>query len=161
MLDYKVINNFLPKKIHKKILQTMTAGNFQWYYCDSGGNQKDKERYYFVHIFKSDKVNSDFWNPVIVPVLEKFKPKEIFRVRGNLTPRENKNYQTANHKDENFKHMVAIYYVNTNNGYTLIEDKIKVPSVANSCLFFNGNYKHRAVSQTDTKTRIIINITYL
>ena len=61
MLDYKVINNFLPKEIHKKILQTMTAGNFQWYYCDSGGNQKDKERYYFVHIFKSDKVNSDFW----------------------------------------------------------------------------------------------------
>jgi len=161
-MNYKVIKNFLPKKVHKEIQTIMTAGNFPWYYCDSGGDPTDTERYYFIHIFKThEKINSDFWNPIMVPILERFQPKEIYRVRGNLTPKEEKNYESSAHTDEIFKHKVALYYVNTNNGYTLIEDKIKIPSIANSCLFFDGHLSHKAVSQTDEKIRVNVNITYI
>ena len=50
----------------------------------------------------------------------------------------------------------SILYINTNNGYTEIEDGTKVDSVANRLVSFPSNMEHRGISQTDEKTRILI-----
>ena len=54
----------------------------------------------------------------------------------------------------------SIFYVNTNNGYTLFEDGTKVESVANRMLTFPTNMKHTGTSCTDSQTRIVINFNY-
>ena len=36
-----------------------------------------------------------------------------------------------------------IYYINTNNGYTKLEDGTKVMSVANRLLLFDGSTSHK------------------
>ena len=56
--------------------------------------------------------------------------------------------------------MTAIYYVNSNNGYTEFEDGTKVDSVRNRLVTFPSSMKHRGVSQTDTRTRMVINFNW-
>ena len=57
------------------------------------------------------------------------------------------------------KSKTAIYYVNTNNGYTVFKNK-KIKSEANKIIIFNGNTKHKVKYQTDRDTRIVINFLY-
>ena len=57
----------------------------------------------------------------------------------------------------------AIYYVNTNNGYTEFKDGEevrKVESVANRMVFFDAELSHRGVSATDTRYRCVINFNW-
>ena len=55
---------------------------------------------------------------------------------------------------------IAVYYLNTTNGYTLLEDGSRVTSVANRLVTFSNNILHTCVSQTDVHRRIIVNINY-
>ena len=90
---------------------------------------------------------------------EDMKGMDLLRVRANLYLRQPKHVFSEPHRDHFIDHKVAIYYVNTNDGYTLLDEKIKIPSIKNSVLVFDGG-QHRAVSQTDEKVRVIINISY-
>jgi hypothetical protein len=58
------------------------------------------------------------------------------------------------------KHKTAIFYINTNNGYTEFNDGTKVDSVENRMLIFPSKLSHRAVAQTDEDQRIVINFNY-
>jgi hypothetical protein len=55
----------------------------------------------------------------------------------------------------------AIYYVNSNDGYTLFEDGTKVESVANRLVMFPCNTKHTGTSCTDQRYRMVINLNYI
>ena len=55
----------------------------------------------------------------------------------------------------------AIFYINTNNGYTEFENAEKIESVAIRFIMFPSNIKHRGVTQTDEQTRIMINFNFL
>ena len=56
--------------------------------------------------------------------------------------------------------LTAILYMNTNNGYTLLETGYKVESVENRLVIFPNNVLHTGVSQTDTNTRVVINFDF-
>ena len=60
--------------------------------------------------------------------------------------------------DKNNK--IAILYLNTNNGYTLLEDGTKIPSVKNKLALFD-NVSHTDVTCTDTEERVVLNIGYI
>ena len=56
----------------------------------------------------------------------------------------------------------AIFYINSNNGYTIFKDtKEKVKSVPNRLLKFDTRMKHSGVSSTDEKRRVVINFNYI
>ena len=66
------------------------------------------------------------------------------------------------HRDYAYPHQVALFSLNTCNGYTYFEDtKEKVPSIANQLVIFDGNRNHCSVAQTDENLRINININIL
>ena len=106
------------------------------------------------------QINSEFYIDIEKTIIDKMKYTKIYRIKGNCFVKEPENFKSENHTDEDFDHKVLLYYVNTNNGYTLLADKIKIDSVANRALLFDGNIPHRAVSQTNTKIRLNINVTY-
>ena len=84
----------------------------------------------------------------------------VFRVKINLLPYCGTATESGFHVDmeeiEGLK--TSIYYVNSSNGYTELEDGTKVDCVANRLVTFDGRMKHNAVRQTDTKQRIVVNI---
>ena len=59
-----------------------------------------------------------------------------------------------------FRGKTAIFYLNTNNGYTLFEDGTKIESVANRLLTFDANLPHTGTSCTDKQFRCVLNINY-
>ena len=85
----------------------------------------------------------------------------ILRIRSSLYPRRDNQKPDPFHVDYNFEHKVCIFYVNTNNGFTLFENGKKVNSIANRLMIFDGLEKHCSVVQTDTTARYIININLL
>lgn len=64
-------------------------------------------------------------------------------------------------KDDNPDWKTAIFYINTNNGYTKFNIKKKiVKSKANRLVKFPAKIKHTGTTCTDKDERIVLNINY-
>jgi hypothetical protein len=160
-MDYKVIDNFLPSHQFQELKTLLLGDNFPWYFSPQiASTDKHKELYYFIHtFFNNHTIKSQFIN-VINPILEKINPVAIHRIKSNLYPNTNKYIQHGMHQDLNVPHKGALFYVNTNNGHTILEDGTKIESIENRILFFDSNKLHCSTSCTDQKTRVTLNINY-
>jgi len=166
----EIIQNFLPKDQFNKIKDILTDIRFPYYYQNSMLDDrvekyKDSD-FYFCHILYDEinkKQNSEnvIIKQVLMPILEKLKATKILRAKINLYTKTGKQVHSAYHIDQNDENVkVAIYSLNTNNGYTKMKTGEIGKSIENSLIMFNANEYHKAVTQTDTKTRINININY-
>ena len=101
--------------------------------------------------------------PIINKIEKKKKIGALRRIKVNLEPCIPEKVYSDFHVDCPDGHPdmnVGIYYVNTCNGYTEFEDGSKVESVKGRFVEFPNKIKHRGVSQTDTKYRIVINFNW-
>ena len=93
------------------------------------------------------------------------KPRILIRAKANLNPYSQKLVEGEFHKDHSIKQVtVAIYYVNSNNGYTVIKTKNKlekVDSVANRLVVFSSSLLHKGTNSTNCKNRMVINFNYI
>ena len=174
---FKIIDNFLEPYVADRIEFILSSTEFPWYYHDHIAYKSDTfqqskilgeedglDRYQFVHSFKSNVLNtSSVWfDQSTLPIIDKLKVSfsQVIRAKVNLGLYSGQPYKSAYHIDNTEPHKVALYYVNTNNGYTQFETGEKVYSIKNRILLFDGMIKHRAVKQTDSKPRITININH-
>ena len=84
----------------------------------------------------------------------------LVRVKANMTMRTNKLIEHGWHRDGYFSCNAAIYYVNSNDGYTKFEDGTKVESVENRLITFNTQDTHTGTSCTNSKIRCVLNFNY-
>ena len=154
-----IYKNFVDKKICKQIKENMLGANFPWFYRKS---QTGKDSSFLYHVFYTDdKINSDLYS-LIEPLVKKLNPEKLINIRANLClkrPMKSNWHSDFDNLKLTFKSKTAIYYVNTNNGYTVFKNK-KVKSEANKMVIFNGNTRHKVKYQTDRDTRIVINFLY-
>ena len=54
------------------------------------------------------------------------------------------------------KSFTAIYYLNTNNGYTKFEDGTKIESIENKFVVFPNTLKHTSATTSDRKIRVVL-----
>ena len=158
---FKVIENFLPEKEYINIYTLLADEYFPWYFNNykSSSTMQELFDYQFVHIFyKDNNSNSNFFNK-LDPLIKKLKPLSLLRIKANLNPISNELIKFDKHQDHPFKCKVAIYYLNTNNGYTMLEDK-KVESKANRMVLFDSSIYHYGTNSTDSNNRIVINFNY-
>ena len=169
--DFRVNDNFLTEQDFGTIRDTITAGDFQWtfsQYVDSSNEEPTPGQ--FVHtVYFGNVPCSPFYNS-LVPIIEhKLGISALYRIKLNLQPRLPEPFKYSFHSDlsHDFEKDVAshwttaIFYINTNNGYTEFENGEKVESVANRVVMFPSNFKHRGITQTDEQTRILINFNFL
>ena len=151
---FEVFDNFLDLEDFKNLRYTITNDEFPWYYMP-GVCFPDDEFFHFSNIVDKDNPPMD-----IVKVLDKLNAKKLIRCKINLSTRTVFNRFTGWHNDfENIT--TAILYLNTCNGYTRFKKGGKVNSVANRVVVFDSNLKHAAVTQTDEKRRMVINLNYV
>jgi hypothetical protein len=156
----KIIKNFLPKEDFEKIKATMTNPFFPWYLND--GVNLEKDGYIqFTHIFfnNTSYVNSSHFN-LIEPILKKLKIKALLRVKANLLHRTEKIIEHGYHTDFNYENTTAIFYINTNNGYTKFKNKKLCKSEENKLVYFDSKLEHTGSTCTDKNYRIVLNINY-
>ena len=161
----KIIDNFLDDDSFKIIHQYFTAEDFPWYFSDSIANQKrGLDQFQFCHLFYDiSKPYLQNYSNFLTPLFNKLQAKYILRVKANLRPRTTQGVLSDYHVDMSLNQQTAIYYLNTNNGYTKFQqnDYDDVKSVANRLLTFDGSLKHCGCSATDSNYRIVVNINYI
>ena len=164
----KIIDNFLDKEEFLKIQNLLLSKNFPWYF-QHGVNDLDTDKnindYQFTHVFYMDlQPRSDYFD-ILYPILRKLKVGSIIKIKANLLTHTKKIIEHGYHVDY-YHHeklqdaKTSVYYLNTNNGYTLFEDG-KVDSVENRMVTFNLNTKHSGTTSTDTKRRVVLNFNYI
>jgi hypothetical protein len=161
----QIIDNFLPDKEFRQIYNLMLSADFPWYFANSKLPPthliiEEKYNYQFGHSFYRDYAFHSNYGVNIIPIIKKIAPITIFRIKGFLLPRADKIAEYGYHLDNEYNTKVAIYYVNTNNGYTKFEDGTVVDSIANRMVLFDGNIKHTGSTCTDQKIRCGINFNY-
>jgi hypothetical protein len=160
--NHKIIDNFLPPRNLIKLQAVINSGEFDWYYVEDINTNvpKDSLASYFVHVAYYQGTASKYIH-IFSSILERLEIKALIRIKVNLYPRTHALEIHTPHIDENYPHTGAIFYLNTNDGKTILEDGTKIDSVANRILLFNASKKHSSTSTTDNKVRVNININYV
>jgi len=161
MHGHKIIDNFLPRGNLIKLQSIINSSDFDWYYIKDLNNQSSKDDLgvYFVHVVYHQGRASNFMH-IFSPILTRLDIKSLIRIKINLYTRTSTLEVHPSHVDEEYPHTGAIFYLNTNDGKTILEDGTKVDSVANRVLLFDASTKHSSTSTTDSKVRLNININY-
>ena len=156
----KIIDNFLPQEEFNSIQSFMMGGEFRWFFYDGVVDPGDGG-YQFLHMFYQPEVGSNcehinMWNNF----MNKIEAKKCERIKANLILKTLTSEKSEFHSDfADIK--TAIFYINTNNGYTEFESGVRVNSVANRICIFDSNLKHRGVTHTEgDHQRIVVNFNY-
>ena len=166
----KVIDNFLPSYNFKQIESSLLGTNFSWYYNDEmlpeNHPQYNPNLFQFTHTFYATKGVTPYpnrtikseWLNLMDPVVERLGGKG-WRIKANMGPRTTEIRRNKFHIDfPNIK--TAVYFINTNNGWTEFQNGDKVESVANRIVIFDSNTMHTGTTCTDEKVRVLINFNY-
>ena len=164
----KVIDNFLEPYYFDQLYTVLMEEEIPWYYndCKVRGESTDGDGLYqfihgFYHFNRGGVVSDafDIWENI----LYKLGIKELYRIKANL------NHRTSSHKKSTW-HIdlpglpvgkTAIFYMNTNNGWTKFKKDGRVKSVANRIVIFDSNLEHAGVTCTDEKRRVVVNFNYV
>ena len=177
----KIINNFLPKPIFKKLLDIVENEHFDWEWqnhsvhhpvTNRGDNHFKFGKTIFVHPHlnstgrsRTDLLNlfslvQDYQNEIIAS-------KFLVKLKLNLYPNQGKQVKHGRHSDitnggEIDKNIItSVLNFHTCNGYTAIEKEDGteeiIPSVANQIVIFDNAY-HYGVTQSDIPRRILLNM---
>jgi len=160
-INYKIINNFLEKNLFKKIQTILFSNKINWFF-NKHMTFNNNDNYFFSHVFYNNHMPDSLLYNDIIPILEKLNVKSLIEARANLILKKEEIFKSEFHVDKNYKCNTAILYMNTCNGYTLLDSikNIKVDCDENKMLIFDSQINHSAVSQTDVDRRIIINFNY-
>ena len=156
----EVKDNFLPEKEYTNIYTLLTDEYFPWYFNNykSLSHTKELFDYQFTHTFFDQEIKSNLFYK-LDPFFKKLNCLSLIRIKANLNPITQELIKYKSHKDQDFECKVAIYYLNTNNGYTMLEDK-KVESKANRMVLFNSSIFHYGTNSTNCNNRMVINFNY-
>jgi len=161
---YDVIDNVLSKELSEEIYNVMLGDSFAWHYSSAIAYEENNvdNLFYMTHNFYSgNRPNShlfDRWYSEFENVLS---ISALLRMKGNLYPSQKQLNIHPSHIDlPDIPNIGAIYYVNDNDGYTIIGDK-KIASIKNRLLVFDAHVPHSSTDCTNTKCRVNINFNFL
>lgn len=160
---HKIIDNVLPKEDFENIKNSILNPNFPWN-LDKHVTCEEEElpihaSYYFTHMF---------WDRFIVnPEVQMFAPllnimdcHAPMRIKANCYPSTPEMVVHYAHIDYEYPNKGAIFYLNTNNGFTFLENNVKIESVENRLLLFDPQTPHCSTTCTDTQCRINVNFNF-
>jgi hypothetical protein len=167
MNNITVHDNFLSNDYFEYLQKLFLSKghDFQWTYGDGVVYDHDEKDFQFFHIIYNNNTPASPYFNELGGVFELLNPLSIIRIKANLLTRTSEQFEHGMHVDipncdcNNLR--TAIFYMNTNNGYTHFECGKKVNSVENRMVIFPTQMKHTGSTCTDEKVRVIINFNYL
>lgn len=161
----KIIDDFVDKEYFKQIEDMFYRDkNFPWFVNGVVDNQKYRQ---FTHMFHIEHKPNSYYFDNLIPLFDQLKVKALIKVKANYLWKTEKiiehgfHTDTAQHiKDHEANWKTAVFYINTNNGYTRFENGKKINSQANRLVIFPANVKHTGSTCTDKEERIVLNINY-
>lgn len=156
----KIQNTFFPKnESHEKIIWNYNPGIVRNPELGPTGYEEHDWMYTHSFLISESKKTSEHIN-LIAPIIKKIHASEILDARANLLVPTETHIHHEDHVDRKTFHKVGLFYVTTNNGYTILKDTAKVKCIENRMLIFDGWIYHHSVTSTD-EVRCVININFI
>ena len=178
--NISVYDNYLDPRDFKKIQSVMMDDpDFPWNWCEhTVRNQFQNDgtllenNYQYVHIFMNKitlfENRLSKYITILQPLIELIGAVAWIRIKANANPRTEKIVISGFHQDVTERRLLecepttAIFYLNTNDGYTIFEeDGTKVNSVANRICFFPHWMYHSCTTCTNANRRIALNLNFV
>ena len=167
-MNYKIIDNFLNKDLFKIFKEEIfNINQTPWYFREAqteySVNDKTDRGHFTLNFYYDLQHGYTYFDKYLYEIYKKLDIKALVQARANLNLKEdNEKQKLFFHCDNDFACKTAIFYMNTNNGGTVLyeENSIKIDSIENRILIFDSQIKHASIRQTDEKRRIVININY-
>jgi len=161
-MSHKIIDNYLSKEDFKKLKDIITGDTFPWFYNRSVAdtNNENEKNTYFSHMIFNMTAQSSFFDIFYEKLIKHISPTGLRRIKVNLYPKSEKLIYHPKHVDFPFPHKGFILYLNTCNGFTILNDGTKIETIENRGLFFDSSLPHNSTTCTDKKRRLNINVNY-
>jgi len=168
-MDSRVIENALSPPVFEDLQSYILGGDIAWYHHDTVAYQSSKGlsgdqliyNYFSTHmVYCNNQIYSDFAFEKLKPLRDLLDIKALIRIKINNYPRTPKVIHHPDHVDFDYKHNGALFFVNTNDGLTVLENDTEISSVENKLLLFDTSEKHHSTTTANTSRRITININY-
>ena len=160
-MNFEIYDDFLTEYQANTLENALIKSDFPWYYHNNLNGKNKIGNFYFNHTLIEDGINHSDFTPLFSCILSKLKinQSKILRLKANLYPRTQLRVHHHSHTDyENGgEKFTVLYYVNTNNGYTIIDGKKKIKSKKNRILIFDGSVPHHSTTCTDVNCRSTVN----
>jgi len=165
----KIIDNFLSTNDFQMLKKNVFETYFPWYLSmgvvdGENPNFEPKYNYQMYHTFYDQPLTVSREFEYLHPIFNILKPSVLIRAKLNLTPNAPKNIEYGYHCDLTGKlaenATTAVFYLNTNNGYTKVGDNI-VETVENRIVCFPANTPHTGATCTDEQFRVALNLNYI
>ena len=160
----KIIPNFVESVNYKSLKKYLLGPEVNWGLNKILFYNKECNHHQLCSVVYD---NHRIWNEhsfnMLLPLLNKLEIRAILRIKLNLLFRTDKIIEHGFHTDytppmEGSK--TAVFYVNSNNGYTKLENGNIIKSEENKIVIFDGETKHTGTTCTDEEFRVVVNINY-
>jgi len=169
-MNVNIKDSLLPEDTFSRIANTIMSGEFPWFYTPSVTMQEKATLmdYQFFHpVYIQDQIVSNYFQ-LLGPLFEAINAFSIFGCKVNCNPysgdtiHEHGMHQDVRDLPNGLRINTAVFYLNTNNGYTLVKStNEKIESVANRLVTFDSEEYHTGSTTTDKKARYVVNINYI
>ena len=158
-----IYNDFLSESDFKPIRNFFFGPDISWRWCDNKSEPAEcdeLDNYQFYHmLYEYNEIKSDAAQ-LLVPILDKLNSEKLIRAKVNCNPRHTTIVKHGVHIDQPFDCITAIYYINTNDGFTEFQNGDTIESVENRLVTFPSRLHHTGTTCTNQKRRIVINLNY-
>lgn len=162
-MNYEVIDNVLSEETFLKIKNNILCYDFHWKLSpditDGQENLPISSSYYFTHIFW-DGFYVEPQSQMFVPLMDRLKCNAMIRIKANLYPSTETIVHHNRHIDYEFPHKGALFFLNNNNGMTVLDDGTEIESRENRLLIFDPTKPHNSTTCTDDKCRVNVNFNF-
>ena len=162
-MEHIVKDNFLEKDYFNWLKEEFLEGDLKWSYQDGVAKGNDEPDYYFIHSFYNPdnfEVESPWFNTHLGKLCHELGIRAIKRARLIMYTNQGKQIIHKRHRDLDYDHTAALLYLNTNDGFTELNDGTRIESIENRLLMFNGFEEHSSSTCTDQKRRVLISLNY-
>ena len=165
----EVYKNFLPQSSFDNLINTVYDIKFPWcreniidpnYFdkfellCDKRLNSQFSHRLYGNH-----QPLSEYFD-ILNPFINKLRIKALVTAKINYNPVWNEVVEHIYHTDNPYNCKTAVFYLNSNDGYTAFETGEKIPSTSNMIAIFDSGINHTGTTCTDVSGRYVLNLNY-
>ena len=168
MENLKIYDNFLEQRHFENVSKDLMGFKFPWHMGTVYTIKRDTPLCDELHnlqfcnwIYKDNKAQGPEYE-IIRPIIAdpRLAISSLVRVKANATVRTEEIVEHGWHRDGYFSCNAAIFYVNSNDGYTKFKDGTKVESVANRLITFNTQDIHTGTTCTNDRVRCVLNFNY-
>ena len=160
MVEYKVVDNFLPEDVFLNIKSELSSSILPWRWNDSITFEDDEgfDGYFAATFYKDQTILHQSFK-ILAPLLDKIDTDLYYRVKMNLYTRTENLIHHSDHRDMDTSHRGGLFSLNTCDGFTVIEGK-EIESVANRMIYFDPSVLHHSTNCTNAPARMNINFNY-